>query len=114
MSGATSTPAVSLQEAADLFRRALRGEVAVTLDEPEWTWAKTYCGVVGFRFGGWLVEFFNDCDELDYTDSIVAQDGRRTDFEDWAKPGDGAPWCPLDLLTKQESDALELLLEAAR
>lgn len=80
-------------------------------------WSQIYCGNVEFRFGDWRVIFFNDCDELDYTDSVIAPDGRECDPDAWsaaAKAADGSWWqCPLDLLSEEEHRALEILIEGA-
>lgn len=110
MSGA----AIPMQEVADLLRQALHGEVSLKLASGCPPWNTVYCGDVAFEVGGWSVNFYNDCDELDYVDSAQAPDGRHVDFDDWPTPGDGSPWCPLDLLTADERAALEDMLGAAR
>jgi hypothetical protein len=77
------------------------GVVTLTTDEP---WAEVYCGNVTFRTStGWTVVVFNDCDDWDYIDSLIAPDGRRVEFEDL--PADVQNWAP--------SPATERLFESA-
>lgn len=102
---------VSGEEVAELLRQAIRGEVAVKLAHAEWTWEGTYAGDVGFVVGDWRVTIFNDCDELDYIDSVTAPDGRTGDFDQWWDDNHSEPTCFLDA---SEQAALERLLEEAR
>jgi hypothetical protein len=99
--------AIMMEEVAEQYRKALRGEVAIRLADPEWG---SFCGNVDFWFGDWRVTFFNDCDELDYTDSVTTLDGRRAEFDDWC---DGYfIGCPLDLLNEDEYAALEQMVRS--
>ena len=42
-----------------------------------------YAGNVEYdSSNGWRIVIFNDCNEWDYVDAIVAPDGRRADFDD--------------------------------
>ncbi len=94
-------------EIADLFRKAIRREVKiVALGE---SWKSVYAGDVRFRIGNYTVVIFNDCNELDYVDSAAAPDGREGDFDDWWESHTE----PVTLLTPQEYQALENLLESA-
>ena len=45
------------------------------------TWDECYAGNVEFAFAGWRFTIFNDCDSLDYTDSVTAPDGTTADFD---------------------------------
>lgn len=103
--------AVAMEEVAEQYRKALRGEVPVKLADPEWSWERSYCGNVDFWFGDWKVTLFNDCAELDYTDSVTTPDGRQSEFDDWCK-GEFIG-CPLNLLDEDEYAALEQLVEQA-
>ncbi|HYD26939.1 DUF7693 family protein [Brevundimonas sp.] len=81
------TPAVSREEAVAQVRAMATGDVTFTLER---SWADVFCGNVVARLAnGWTVEIFNDCDDLDYVDVVVAPDGRRSTFEDWLGPDDG-------------------------
>lgn len=103
--------AITMDEVAEQYRMALRGEIQVRCADPEWTWGRCYCGNVGFWFGDWKIYFFDDCDELDYTDSVTTSDGRTAEFDDWCE-GDFIG-CPLSLLTEEEYAALKHLVEEA-
>lgn len=99
---------VTIEEVAEQFRKAIRGDVSVRLVDPENSFDKCYCGDVEFWFGNWKITFFNDCDELDYTDSVVTDDGRKADFlHDWGK-------CPMNSLGREEALALEILITEAK
>lgn len=106
-----SQPAIPASEVADVMRRALRGDVAVRLLEPEWTWDRVYAGDCGFMFGDWGLSFFNDCQELDYCDYAKAPDGRQTNFAQW---WDAHGNDPVGLLSQSELAAMEDLLEGLR
>ena len=94
-------------EIANLFRKAIRHEVKIeALGE---SWKSVYAGDVRFRIGDYLVTIFNDCNELDYIDSATAPDGREGDFDAWWN----SETEPLTLLTAQEYQQLENLLESA-
>lgn len=104
------------KEVAEQLRRALRDEVPVTLADPSHSWEQAYCGDVAFKVGDWLLVFFNDCNELDYTDSAESPDGREATYKQWATElEDPTGWlCPLCHLSSEEQSDLEALLEAAR
>lgn len=103
-------PTIPANELADLFRAASRGEVPVVLMPGQRPWKEKFSGNVTFRIGEYRVTFFNDCGELDYTDSATAPDGREC--SDWDEGSQGI-YCPLDMLTAQEQDALEKIVENA-
>jgi hypothetical protein len=94
-------------EIAELFRRALRGEVKIVAVGQ--SWKDAYAGNVDLRIDGYKLVIFNDCDQVDYVDSATAPDGRIADFDDWWIGKDE----PVDLLTDEEQDRLETLMEAA-
>ncbi|MGA2570579.1 MAG: hypothetical protein ABSF23_08680 [Terracidiphilus sp.] len=98
---------VSGQEILDLFRKAIRGEVKIVALGRSWN--DVYAGDVRFRIGDYEVVIFNDCNELDYADSVTAPDGRAGDFDDWWDTDTE----PVRLLTEPEYTALEHLLESA-
>lgn len=106
---------IPAEELADVFRKALAGEIPVRLTNPEFTWDGAYAGNAEFWFGDWRIEFFNDCDSLDYTEQAVAPDGRQCD--DWCtwqeNPDGGGIFCPLDLLSADECAAVEAVLKRA-
>ncbi len=93
------------QEVVELFRGVIRGEVAVSLANPMDKWNAVYAGNVGFLFGDWFVVFFNDADELDYTDRVVDPSSDQWDFGDSDDP--------LDMLTDAERGRLEQVLKGA-
>lgn len=103
-------PALTAAEVADQLRRAIRGEVPITL-QPHWpTWDDVYAGNVEFVIGDWSVTIFNDCDELDYVDSATAPDGRTGECNEWWL----AAHDPLHGFTKEDSEKLTELLRTAR
>jgi hypothetical protein len=97
------------QEIADLLRQVGRGEVAARLVAPSCSWQQVYAGNVEFDINGYRVVIFNDCDELDYVDSVVTPDNRVGDFEEWYAQGEE----PISLLTKVEQVAIASKLRAA-
>jgi hypothetical protein len=94
-------------EIAELFRRALRGEAKIFTVGSSWT--EIYAANVEVRIDGYKLAIFNDCNQVDYVDSATAPDGRIADFDDWWIGKDD----PVDLLTDEEQDRLETLMEAA-
>lgn len=103
---------ISIQEAVEIIRRGIRGELEIKPEIPGVTWDGVYAGDVGFWFGDWMFVFFNDCDELDYTDSVRAPDGRVSDCDEWSERGLFA--CPLNELSEEEIRELESRLKAAK
>lgn len=93
---------VSGQEIADLLRQVGQGEMTVKLVDPRCTWERVYAGNVAFEIAGYRVVIFNDCDELDYIDSVVTPDDRIGDFEAWYVNGEE----PVSLLTEAEKQAI--------
>ena len=67
-------------EYADVLRRVISGES--TLICVGQTWDEAYAADVAFTVDGWHISIFNDCDSVDYTDSITAPDGRHAEFSD--------------------------------
>jgi hypothetical protein len=95
---------ISAEEIAEVFRQALRGEIAVIIEGDE-SWGDIYCGDVAFSFGGWRMTVFNDCGEFDYVSTVLAPDDREGEFDDWW------PHNPVDLLTQEELAQMEALVE---
>ena len=109
-----STHSVPAAEVAELLRRAIRGEVAVTLADPECPWgeAHTLMGDCEFRIGGWEVIAFNGYGDFDYVYYVVSPDGRTADYAHWDGYPDGVnPGLMLDF---DENAELLGLLEMAR
>jgi hypothetical protein len=96
--------AIKASEIVEVFRQALRGEIAVKVEGDE-SWDDVYCGDVDFLFGEWRITVFNDCCEFDYVSHATAPDGREGEFDDWW------PESPVDMLTMEELAAMETLVE---
>ncbi len=94
-------------ELAELFRRALRGEVKVFTVGASWT--EIYASIVEVRIDGYKLVIFNDCNQFDYVDHAIAPDGREGDFDDWFFSDTD----PVQMLTDDEQTRLETLMEAA-
>lgn len=103
---------VGEEEARDVLLRAIAGSAAVRLLNPGQTWDQTYAGDVGFVIDGWEFWFFNDCDDLDYVDSVRSPDGRFAEYGDW-KSDCGAFSDPLSGIDSDGCAALERLLKEA-
>ena len=95
------------QEIAELFRRALRGEVKIFTVGASWT--DIHASNVEVRIDGYKLVIFNDCNQVDYVDHAIAPDGREADFDDWWFVNNE----PVDLLTDDEQTRLETLMEEA-
>ena len=89
-----------------ILRKFLRDEVRLAPGETPWT--EAYAGDVSFLCGDYKVTFFNDCDSLDYTDSIERQGVKIWDYA----AADGRD--PLNELTGEEQMRLEEILKAAK
>lgn len=79
------------------------------LIDPRCTWNWVYAGNVKFEIAGYRVVIFNDCDQLDYVDSVVTPDDRTGDFEDWYNQGEE----PVSLLAEAECQAILARLRQA-
>lgn len=78
---------VSAAEVTELLRRIASGELSLVAVGR--TWDEVFAGDVTFRISsGDVLVVFNDCDEIDYIDSVVMADGRRGDFDEWANCGE--------------------------
>lgn len=97
-----TTTQVSGYEIAAVLRQVGRGEIAVKLVDSGWPWNRVYAGNVAFEIAGYRLVIFNDCDELDYIDSVVTPDDRVGDFEEWYINGEE----PVSLLTEAEQQAI--------
>ena len=106
---------ITRQEVADVLKAAVAGEIPVRLVNPEQTWHVVYAGNMDFMLGDWRITIFNDCDELDYIDSVKAPDGREAEFEDLngEDPVTSAYGDPLGLLSDDEWRMFEIILEQA-
>jgi 2,3-bisphosphoglycerate-dependent phosphoglycerate mutase len=98
---------VSGEEIAELFRRAIRLELKIFAIGGQWN--EVYAGNVRFRMGEYQVVIFNDCDSLDYVDSVIAPDGRMGDFDAWF----ALRTEPVSLLNDREKQLLQDLLDSA-
>jgi hypothetical protein len=103
---------ITVDEVIAQYRKAISKEIPVTLADPQRTWEGTYAGDVQFMIGDWKVTFFNDCDELDYTDSVETPDGRKVTFEEFCY--EDFIGCPLDWMDYNEQAELEQLLYIAK
>lgn len=97
------------QEIAHLLRQVGQGEIIAKLVDSRCTWEQVYAGNVAFEIAGYRVVIFNDCDELDYIDSVVTPDDRTGDFEAWYLNGEE----PISLLTEAEKQAIVARLRVA-
>jgi len=102
MSDVTASDQV-LQE----IRKAISGECSVSLVEPMRSWSDWDAGEVEFRFGDWVIAFFKDADDLDYTSYVMTPEGITIDYDDLTPD-------PLDRLKDIELQAIEILLMAAK
>lgn len=77
------TLVISKEEIFSFLHAIESGEVVLTpRQEPQYV----YAGVVGYdASNGWFIAVFNDANEWDYIEWIVASDGRRVDFFDMAE-----------------------------
>ena len=113
-----ATPAISMNEVADVLRRVARGETEAVQISP-----------AVFLADGFEICIYIDAGYLDYVEWVRAPDGRHCDFEDWGHiltPEERAlePWElaakrpdldilePLDLLSEKEQEALQKILIA--
>jgi hypothetical protein len=56
-----------------------RGEVSISVEGPDWDGA--WCGPVTFKTpSGWTFVIFNDCDEWDYLETVIAPTGERFEY----------------------------------
>ena len=71
--------AISETEIRELVAAIEQGTVQVTpTEEPQ----AVYAGVVEYvASNGWRLAVFNDCNEWDYLQWVVAPDGRRVDYD---------------------------------
>jgi hypothetical protein len=95
----SAAPKLTSAEIVEQLRRAIRGEISVTVDG-ERTWDEAYCGNVDLLFGDWKITAYNDCYEFDYLDRVTSPDGRTADFAAM-NPG------PVEMLTQLELATLE-------
>ena len=70
--------AINKHEILSFLHAIESGEIILTpLKEPQWV----YAGVVGYEASnGWRIAVFNDANEWDYIECIIAIDGRRVDY----------------------------------
>jgi hypothetical protein len=71
-------------------------------------WDEVYACHFVVDVEGWRITLYNDCDELDYCEECVGQDGRRWCFD----PGDRFVTDSVALLSIWEHQTLERLLKA--
>lgn len=72
---------IPVQEVIDVIKDAVNGKVPIVPVRIEWN--AQWCGDVPFMLGDWRIEFYNDCDELDYVERVAAPDGRTGEYNDW-------------------------------
>jgi hypothetical protein len=77
------------------------------------SWDETYAGNVEFRdANGWRFTFFNDCDDLDYTDRVVSPSEIEIDYDALAMVRVD-PISHDNYLSAAECDALKVRLKTA-
>ena len=100
---------IPVEEVIAVIKAGIAGEVPIAPVHSEW--CAVYCGDVPFMFGDWMIEFFNDCNELDYVETVTAPDGRTAKYNDWEHD-------PLETMYFTTDypllDRLETLLQNAR
>lgn len=101
---------IPVGEIVAVLRGAIAGSVPIRCVGPRWN--EMYAGDVGFWFGDWKIEIFNDCDSFDYINRVDAPDGRSAVFEDWWENKE-VPECPEGQLSESEISKLTELLEEA-
>jgi hypothetical protein len=94
----------------DLLRSISAGNTTLSLAPGERYWGEVNCGDVRFVADGWSLVLFNDCDDLDYVDSVVTPEGEAFGFDDLLI----GISCPLDDLTGDESAALAIIVSQIR
>lgn len=72
---------IPVQEIIDVIKAHIDGDIPIIPVHSEW--CAVYCGDVPFRFGDYVIEFYNDCNELDYVETATAPDGRTAKYNDW-------------------------------
>lgn len=98
---------LSHNEILDRLRSALVGATEIKLSTKEASWDDTWAGNVEFIIGDWIVTIFNDCDSLDYIDSVRSASGEL--LYEFDTEND-----PFLFVTPDERDALERLLKATK
>jgi hypothetical protein len=65
------------------FLKAIEdGMVLLQPEEPEFSPQYIYAGNVSYKASnGWRITIFNDCNEWDYVDKVMAADGRSLSFD---------------------------------
>ena len=79
---------------ADILKRIIYDDLEVSNVSG---WA--YCGNIAITVGGYEIQFFIDCDELDYVDNATDRDGNVVGYGDFERN-------PMDFLTGIEKDKL--------
>jgi len=85
------------EQVEQLFKDIDEGRV--TVKPTRETWKEAWAGDVEFTCSnGWRVVVFNDCDEWDYVDSVIAPDGDKATWggDIWADPPKWSNWHPRD------------------
>src|SRR5690348_157775 len=76
-----NTPAISMNEVAEVLRRVLRGETEpVVIGGP---YQPHEYAAAHFLADGFEICIYNDAGDLDYVEWVKAPDGRYCKFEDW-------------------------------
>jgi hypothetical protein len=66
------------------FLKAIEdGMVFLQPEEPQFIPQYIYAGNISYKASnGWRITIFNDCNEWDYVDEVMAADGRALSFDD--------------------------------
>lgn len=95
---------VGVAEVMALLRRAIAGEARIGVAQP---WSDVYHSIGSFSIDGWRINGFKRNYGIKYIDSATSPEGRRDSYDSWsAREGN-----PVALLTNDEQDALDELLE---
>jgi len=100
---------IPAEEVIAVIKAGITGDVPIVPVHSEWI--AVYCGDVPFMFGDWIIEFYNDCNELDYVETASAPDGREAKYNDWDHD-------PIEIMYSTADypllDRLETLLQNAK
>lgn len=97
---------VGVEEVMALLRRVIRGKSRVIVSSP---WSAVLHTNGDFVIDGWRLAGFRRNHGIKYLSEAIAPDGRRGTYDSWdAREGN-----PVHLLSNDDQDALDDLMEAA-
>ncbi|AXK61525.1 hypothetical protein [Burkholderia sp. IDO3] len=101
---------IEISEVVDVLRFGLLGKIPVSLASDK-TWGEAEFEEIEYSFGDWRLTFFNYGMKLGCVDRAVAPDGRAVEYEQFREGDEPRPPNPLYLLSTQEAERLQALLE---